>query len=131
MYSEGSGRAARDRIPRPEVRSNGSGAAYASGMERWEYRVVSLTDGQYTSSLNEYGREGWELVTVATVPREPPAADGGRRLPVPRALGKLEGAAAALEKLEGSAPEAPVSSVQLLWVLRRPLPDVGSDDFGD
>jgi Domain of unknown function (DUF4177) len=93
-------------------------------MQRWEYRVVSLRDGQYTQSLNEYGREGWELVTVATVPREAPTTGekGGRRLPVP-GLGKLEGAAAALNKLEGSGDDVPEATVQLLWVLRRPLPE--------
>jgi Domain of unknown function (DUF4177) len=98
---------------------------------RWEYRVVSLRDGQYTSSLNEYGREGWELVTVATVPHEPPPAEGPRKLPMPRALGRLEGAAAAVEKLGGSGDEEQVSSVQLLWILRRPLPDFDDDDVSD
>lgn len=101
--------------------------AYPSTMVRWEYRVVSLRDGQYTRSLNEYGSEGWELVTVATVPREPAAEDKGPTLPRPRALGRLEGAAAALNKLEGSADEPPEPSVQLLWVLRRPLPDLDED----
>jgi len=95
---------------------------YASPMQRWEYRVVSLREGQYTRSLNEYGREGWELLTVATVPLEAPAPEQGRKLPVP-GLGKLEGAAAALNKLEGSGSDAPEPTVQLLWVLRRPLPE--------
>ena len=37
-------------------------------MQRWEYRVVSLRDQQYTAALNEFGREGWELVS-STVER--------------------------------------------------------------
>ena len=33
-------------------------------MRRWEYKVVSLRDQQYTAALNEFGRDGWELVSV-------------------------------------------------------------------
>ena len=36
-------------------------------MQRWEYKVVTLRrDEQYTAALNEFGREGWELVSVAS-----------------------------------------------------------------
>lgn len=98
-------------------------------MERWEYKVVSLQQGRYTEALNEYGRDGWELVSVASdvraiVPPEP----GSGRLPMPRAFGRLEDAAAKLNKLGGdSTPELPepTLSTTLLWVLRRPL----SDDY--
>jgi hypothetical protein len=91
---------------------------------RWEYRVVSVPDGLYTSTLNEYGEEGWELVTVAhdvrTVPHE--QREGG--LPVPTGLGKLGQAASRLSELEGrdaGAPEPGSVTTTLLWVLRRPL----------
>ena len=33
-------------------------------MLRWEYKVVSLRDRQYTAALNEFGLDGWELVSV-------------------------------------------------------------------
>lgn len=87
-------------------------------MQRWEYRVVSLRGGAYTTSLNEYGREGWELVSVvADVPAAPESRGG---VPVPGALGRLGDAAAKLNQLgESSAAE----TTGLLWVLRRPLDD--------
>jgi hypothetical protein len=33
-------------------------------MQRSEYEVVSLRDQQYTAALNEFGLDGWELVSV-------------------------------------------------------------------
>ena len=99
-------------------------------MQRWEYKVVSFRDGHYTESLNAYGRDGWELVGVASDPvaddpAPAPARSGG--LPMPRALGRLEDAAATLNKLGAgsSAPAAPPEAgpTSLLWVLRRPLDD--------
>jgi len=60
-------------------------------MQRWEYRVISLRDGTYTATLNEYGREGWELVSLAS--KAPEAAAGSEEggLPTPRALGAARG----------------------------------------
>jgi hypothetical protein len=92
-------------------------------MQRWEYKVIALR-GRYTETLNEYGREGWELVSVASDARpDPPAPAPGRTVPMPRALGRLEDAAAKLNKLGGDAPEAKPSAPpsNLIWVLRRPL----------
>jgi hypothetical protein len=93
-------------------------------MQRWEYRVVSLREGHYTEMLNEYGRDGWELVSVASDVHEVPAPQRGGTIPVPRAFGRLEDAAAKLNKLGAAdSPEAPAggTSITLLWVLRRPL----------
>jgi len=96
-------------------------------MLRWEYRVVSLQEGRYTEKLNEYGRDGWELVGVAPDVRGVPAPEPGTgsSLPVPRAFGRLEDAAAKLNKLGGGdstdPPPAPTTWTTLLWVLRRPL----------
>lgn len=97
-------------------------------MQRWEYRVVSLRDGQYTSSLNELGQEGWELVAVCQ--DAPPAAEAGDQpkrpgIPMPRAIGRLEDAASAIGRLSGGGGEQPVDTGPsgLLWVLKRPLPD--------
>ena len=46
---------------------------------------------------------------------------------MPRSFGRLEDAAAMVNKLGGSAAEAeapePTTSTTLLWVLRRPLDD--------
>jgi hypothetical protein len=93
-------------------------------MQRWEYRVVSLREGHYTEVLNQYGREGWELVSVTPDVREPDPERGGRTIPVPRALGRLEDAAAKLNKIgaDDSSESAPATT-PLLWVLRRPLSD--------
>jgi len=102
-------------------------------MQRWEYKVVSFQKGRYTEALNEYGREGWELVSVASdvrgvVPPEP-GGSGSSGIPMPRTFGRLEDAAAMVNKLGGSAAEAGAAepelatSTTLLWVLRRPLDD--------
>jgi hypothetical protein len=98
-------------------------------MQRWEYRVVSLQDGTYTASLNEYGLEGWELVTVASQRSEVPARDESRGFPLPGAIGRLEDAAGKLSKVAGGAtdPEPGTTLNTLLWVLRRPLPEYGED----
>jgi hypothetical protein len=100
-------------------------------VQRWEYRIVSLQKGRYTEALNEYGREGWELISVASDVRgvAPPEPGSGSRggIPMPRSFGRLEDAAAMVDKLGGSAAEAeapePTTSTTLLWVLRRPLDD--------
>jgi len=96
-------------------------------MLRWEYKVVSLRAGHYTEALNEYGRDGWELVSVASEVRDPPAPPperGGTGLPMPRAFGRLTDAAAKLNTLtagESTDAQADTPSTTLLWVLRRPL----------
>jgi hypothetical protein len=95
-------------------------------MQRWEYKVVALREGHYTESLNEYGRDGWELVSVANDARKlaPPIPGKARSVPVPRALGRLEDAASKLSNLGTSdSDEAPPDASTLMWVLRRPLPD--------
>jgi hypothetical protein len=92
-------------------------------VEQWEYRVVSLRDGHYTESLNAYGREGWELVTVVRDEPAPAPPAKGRSLPVPGALGKLETAAETIGKLGGPGAADDPGTTSLLWVLRRPLPD--------
>jgi hypothetical protein len=85
-------------------------------MQRWEYWVVALR-GEYTTSLNELGSEGWELVSVVSEPRSPEEPKRGASFPVPRALGRLEEAA---DKLTNDAPDEGATS-RLLWVFRRPL----------
>jgi hypothetical protein len=95
-------------------------------VQRWEYKVVSLRDGRYTETLNEYGREGWELVSVASDARDVRGRERGGDLPVPRVFGRLEDAAARLNKLGGadsSEAQAAAATTSLLWVLRRPLSD--------
>ena len=93
-------------------------------MQRREYKVISLRQGRYTSTLNEYGQEGWELVSVVSEDRDAPPPEQGRSIPMPRALGRLEDAASKLNKL-GAAPsaEAAAATTSLLWVLRRPIDD--------
>ena len=91
-------------------------------MQRWEYRVISLRNGRYTEALNEYGQEGWELISVVEDPPKPAATTGGSGIPMPGALGRIEDTASKLTKLGDSEPEALPAST-LLWVLRRPLPD--------
>jgi len=92
-------------------------------MQRWEYKVISLRHGRYTATLNEYGQEGWELVSVVLDDRDVSTPEQGRPIPMPRALGRLEDAAARLNKLGAAAStEAAADSTStLLWVLRRPI----------
>ena len=95
-------------------------------MQRWEYKVVSLRAGRYTETLNEYGQDGWELISVTSAGNDvPPAAPAkARSIPVPRALGRIEDAAAKLNKLGAAeSPEADAPMTSLMWVLRRPLVD--------
>ena len=95
-------------------------------MQRWEYRVVSLRDQQYTAALNEFGREGWELVSVISEAVAAMSPERSGAFPLPRALGRLEEAADKLTKLGASEPadELPTSATsRLLWVFRRPLSD--------
>ena len=99
-------------------------------MTRWEYRVVSISDGRYTDLLNEYAADGWELQTVAHDVRaaSPEVSGSETRLPMPPGLGKLGKAASKigeLEKRDASAPE-PALTTKLLWVLRRPVQDGGA-----
>ena len=98
-------------------------------MQRWEYKVVSLEDGRYTEVLNEYGRDGWELVSVAPDVHEnrPRPRKRSMPLPIPGALGRIEDAASKLNFGDsGGEEEAPPEGAvvtTLLWVLRRPLDD--------
>lgn len=93
-------------------------------MQQWEYRVVSLNDGKYTSSLNDYGRDGWELVTVVPDVHAVPERSDGGGLPMPGLGGKFGAAASKLKDLEGSSEPAPGTiTTTLLWVLRRPVDD--------
>jgi hypothetical protein len=91
-------------------------------MQRWEYRVVSFPAGGYTSALNDYARDGWELFAVTQDAPRAPAAEGGRSIPMPRMVGALEDAAAKLNQL-GESPQADVPTTALLWVLRRRVDD--------
>ena len=96
-------------------------------MQRYEFRVVSVPEGRYTSMLNEYGADGWELVTVAHDIRSTPERREGGGLPVPPGLGRLGQAAQAVSKLgdgeNGDEPEPGSITTTLLWVLRRPIED--------
>jgi hypothetical protein len=95
-------------------------------MQRWEYKVMSLRDRQYTSALNEFGRDGWELVNVISEAIEPAALERGSVIPKPRMLGRLEEAADKLNKLgvaDGDAAASSGATSRLLWVFRRPLSD--------
>jgi hypothetical protein len=97
-------------------------------MQCWEYRIVSFPAGGYTAALNEYGREGWELVAVTHDAPSVAPQEGGRSIPMPRMVGRLEDAAAQLNKL-GDAVDAPAATTGLLWVLRRPLDDDGAEEL--
>lgn len=95
-------------------------------MQRWEYRVVSLRDQQYTAALNEFGQEGWELVSVISEEVAAASPERGAGFPLPRALGRLEEAADKLTKLGGADPPdelSPGGTSRLLWIFRRPLAD--------
>lgn len=95
-------------------------------MQRWEYKVVSLRNQQYTAALNEFGLDGWELVSVMSEAVEPTSPERTAAIPLPRVLGRLEEAAGKLNKLGGADPDAEVPTVatsRLLWVFRRPLSD--------
>ena len=95
-------------------------------MQRWEYRVVSLRDQQYTAALNEFGLEGWELVSVISEAIAATSPERSGAFPLPRSLGRLEEAADKLTKLGASEPadELPTGETsRLLWVFRRPLID--------
>lgn len=91
----------------------------------WEYRAVRWPVGQYTSFLNAYALDGWELVQVVRDEVASPAP--GRPIPVPGALGRIGAAADTLGKLgdSGDAQSAAEPSA-LLWILRRPLADGSS-----
>ena len=95
-------------------------------MQRWEYKVVSLRDQQYTAALNEFGLDGWELVSVVSEALEATSPKRSGAIPLPRALGRLEEAADKLNKLGAADPDAEVPSgptSRLLWIFRRPLSD--------
>ena len=95
-------------------------------MQRWEYKVVALRDRQYTASLNEFGRDGWELVNVISEEVEPASPERGGVIPMPRMLGRLEEAAGKLNKLGATEADAEApgdATSRLLWVFRRPLSD--------
>jgi hypothetical protein len=95
-------------------------------MQRWEYKVVSLRDQQYTAALNEFGLDGWELVSVLSEAVEATSRERSGAIPLPRVLGRLEEAADKLNKFGAADPdaEAPAGATsRLLWVFRRPLSD--------
>ena len=95
-------------------------------MQRWEYKVVSLRDQQYTAALNEFGLDGWELVSVISEAVEARSPERSGAIPLPRVLGRFEEAAGKLNKL-GAADadaEAPTGATsRLLWIFRRQLSD--------
>lgn len=91
-----------------------------------------MRDGSYTATLNEYGREGWELVSVTPAPQEPPPAEQGSGMPMPRSFGRLEDAAAKLNKLGAAdSPAEPAGAASVLVWLRRPLPEHRPDSAFD
>ena len=84
--------------------------------------MVSLSDGRYTSSLNDYARDGWELVNVVPDVQVVPEKREGGGLPMPALGGKLGAAASKLKDLDSSDEPAPGTiTTTLLWVLRRPF----------
>jgi hypothetical protein len=95
-------------------------------MQRWEYKVVALRDQQYTAGLNEFGLDGWELVSVISEALEGTSPKRSGAIPLPRSLGRLEEAADKLNKLGAADPDAEVPAgptSRLLWIFRRPLRD--------
>lgn len=95
-------------------------------MQRWEYKVVVLRNQQYTAALNEFGKEGWELVAVTSEALVVTSPEESGSFPMPRAFGRLEEAADKLTKLGESEPvdERPNGqATRLLWIFRRPLVD--------
>ena len=99
-------------------------------MQLYEYRVVSLNDGAYTSSLNDYARDGWELVTVVPDTHVVPEKREGGGLPLPALGGRLGAAASKLKDLDSADEPVPGTiTTTLLWVLRRPF-DNDDDDLG-
>jgi hypothetical protein len=92
-------------------------------MQRWEYKVVSLRDRQYTAALNEFGRDGWELVNVISEAVEAASPERRGGIPMPRVLGRIEEAADKLNKLGAADPDADDAGAtwRLLWVFRRLL----------
>jgi hypothetical protein len=95
-------------------------------MQRWEYKVVSLRGQQYTAALNEFGLDGWELVSVVSEAVEAMSRERSGAIPLPRVLGRLNEAADKLNKLGATDPDAEVlagATSRLLWVFRRPLSD--------
>jgi hypothetical protein len=97
-------------------------------LQSYEYRVVSLTDGAFTSSLNDYARDGWELVNVVPDISVVPEKREGGGLPMPALGGKLGAAASKLKDLDGQNEPVPGTiTTTFLWVLRRPFDD---DELG-
>jgi hypothetical protein len=99
-------------------------------MQRWEYKVVSLRDQQYTAGLNEFGLDGWELVSVVSEAVEATSPERSGGIPLPRALGRLEEAAGKLNKIGTAKADAEVptgATSRLLWVFRRPLGGPAAD----
>ena len=95
-------------------------------MPRWEYKVVSLRDRQYTAALNGFGLDGWELVSVVSEAVEATSPERSGAIPLPRVFGRLEEAAGTLNKFGAADPDTEVPIVatsRLLWVFRRPLSD--------
>lgn len=84
--------------------------------------MVSLSDGRYTSSLNDYARDGWELVNVVPDVQVVPEKREGGGLPMPALGGKLGAAASKLKDLDSSEEPVPGTiTTTFLWVLRRPF----------
>jgi hypothetical protein len=95
-------------------------------MQRWEYKVVTLRDQQYTAALNEFGLDGWELVSVISEVVEATSPERSGAMPLPRVFGRLEEAADKLNKLGAADPDAEVpagATSRLLWIFRRLLSD--------
>ena len=74
-------------------------------------------------ALNEFGRDGWELVSVVSEALTAVTPEPAEGLPLPRALTGLQEAADKLNKLGAGdgAESEPVSASRLLWVFRRAL----------